>query len=78
MIISFWLFGIPLGWVLAFAKHQGLPGLYQGFLAGLATSAAVEVGLGAFWIDYEQEAVNAQKRNNKAAQELHGETVAAI
>ncbi len=38
-IVAYWLFGMPIGYYLAFAKNWGVTGVWVGFLLALATQA---------------------------------------
>ncbi len=38
-IVAYWLFGMPVGYYLAFAKNWGVTGVWVGFLLALATQA---------------------------------------
>lgn len=40
-IISYWLIGLPAGYVLAFHMHQGIEGIWYGLLMGLCVAAVL-------------------------------------
>lgn len=40
-VVSYWLIGLPAGWLLAFPLRMGPPGLWLGLLVGLSAAAAL-------------------------------------
>jgi MATE family multidrug resistance protein len=38
-MVGYWLFGLPIGWLLCFQRGLGVPGLWFGLCAGLTTVA---------------------------------------
>jgi MATE family multidrug resistance protein len=58
-LAGYYVFGLPIGALVAFYFEFGLLGLWIGLTIGIVFVSVMELGLVRWWIDWEEEAKRA-------------------